>query len=170
MWWLKIKEEKYLREIQTRERLMQIIIIVSGFFLAYSEKTERDLLVFPFILFIVFAILYYVSLTRSKNNWLTDMYGFFSAYGFSLLILLFINLKLTNPISGIDFLLLFFAFTGLLSFGFLSPNTNTKIDNFIKKSETHIIKKYPKLSKGLVILFAILMLIYIIYKTIISYT
>ena len=53
-------EKKYNREIQTRERLMQIIIIVTGFFLAYSEKEDRDILIFPFILFIIFAILYYV--------------------------------------------------------------------------------------------------------------
>ena len=158
-------------DIQTRERLIQIIIIISGFFLAYSEKNERDLLVFPFILFIIFAILYYVTLTRSKSetSYLIDVYGFFSAYGFSLILLLFLNLKLTNPISGINLILLFITFTGVLTYGFISPNTNKKIDKLITKLDNYIELKYPKLLKRIFILLAILFLIYAIYNTIILY-
>lgn len=112
--------DKYLQEKQTRERIMQILLIISGFLLAYS----KDSIVNVFILFILFALLYYIYLTRTENNFLINLWGFYSAFTFSLLLLFFMDTQ--KIIGDIHLIILFFLLTSILTFALLSPETSEK--------------------------------------------
>jgi hypothetical protein len=156
-----IKNEKYYREIQTRERIMQVFLIISGFLLAYSKQSIVPL----FSLFILFAILYYIYLTRTENDNFINFWGFFSSYTFSLLILHFINTQ-GEPLSDVDFITTFIALTAIFTFAFLSPNSSDKLIKYVEKAVEPQFKKHKRLIKYLLYLIAIIFIIISSYKMI----
>ena len=145
-----MEEEKYYREVRTRERIIQVFLFISGFLLAYGKQS-----VVPFfILFIIFAILYYIYLTRTKNEYFISFMGFMSAYTFSLLLVFFIDTQTGSKLSDNSFFLTFFVFTAIFTFALLSPNTSQWIIDIPEKWSTRfesringLVKKYPKLKK-----------------------
>lgn len=160
-----MKEEKYQREIQKRERLMQIFILISGFFIAYSKDNIKELMVISFLLFIIFAILYLVFLTRTKNDSMINIYAFTSSYAFSLLLIFFTASNVLNPINEAHFIILFFAMWGIFTFTFLSPNTDKKLTDLSKKFDKFL-TKHPKLFKATMIVISFITFGWLLYETI----
>ncbi len=156
-----MKDEKRYREIQTRERIMQVFLIISGFLLAYSKQSIIPL----FSLFILFAILYYIYLTRTENDYFINFWGFFSSYMFSLLLLHFVNTE-GEPISDIDFITTFIVLTAIFTFAFMSPNSSDKLIKYSEKILEPKLKKHIRLVRYFLILFVIIVAIIALYRTI----
>lgn len=163
-----MKEKEYYREIETRERIVQIFLIVAGFFLAYSKEEIKQALVLTFILYVIFTLLYYIFLTRSKSNYSINMYGIMSSYSYSLLLMIFISSELKG-ISATNFLTLFVVFTALFSFALLSPATSEKIVNKTENEVEKFQKKHPKILTWVILLIAVIFSIYMIYFTLTNY-
>ena len=125
--------KKTYEEIQLRIGLIQIFLIISGFFLAYSSEEWRQPFITMFVMCIFFAIFYYVYLTRTKIRWVIDFFGFLSSLSFSLFLLLFIHLRLGGSIFTFEFYLVLFSLTGIFTFAFLSPETSDLIVNWFAK-------------------------------------
>ena len=138
-----MEEEEYYREVKTRERIMQVFLIISGFLLAYSNKSIIPL----FNLFILFAILYYIYLTRTKNDYFINFWGFLSSYTFSLLLLHFMNTQLENAPSNNNFISSFIVLTAVFTFAFLSPRSSKQLVSGPERFFNWLESKYPALRK-----------------------
>jgi len=161
-----MNEEKYYREVQTRERLVQIFLVISGFLLAYSLAGVRQFLVLTFIIYIIFVILYYIFLTRTENDFMISFFGFFCSYVYSLFLLVFINTQLNNSLSALHFYSTFILFTAIFTFAFLAPNHSERLVNRFEKSANKFGAKHPKLLKTTVVILMAIMLIYVLIQTI----
>jgi len=148
-------EEEY-REVQTRERLMHIFLIISGFLLAFSKEDERQSLIPIFVLYILFAIFYYIFLTRTKNHTYIDVFGFLSSYLFTLLLLVFMQIQLKSPAPDYSFIGIFVSLTVVFTFAFLSPESSKKLEGIGETLES----KYPQLWKIVTAIIVVLIVIY----------
>ena len=156
-------EKKYHREVQTRERLIQTFIIISGLLLAY----EKGSMYYLFSLFILFAILYYVFLTRSKLRYWIDFFAFFSSYMFSLMVLHFIDLN--SNLGDINFIRTFIFLTAICTFAFLSPETSNKLVTKTKMELEIFYNRHEKIAKIILKIIAIIVIIIVLYQTIYFY-
>lgn len=164
-----MKNEDYNREVQTRERLVQIFLIISGFLLAYSKDEIRQFLVLLFILYIIFILLYYIYLTRTKNSFMICFFGFLSSYVFSLFLLTFIDKQLNEPLSIYSFYSSFILLTVIFTFAFISPTQSESLVTRFEKSAKKFENKHSKLSRVILIIFGTIMLIYTIIQTILNF-
>ncbi len=165
---ININKDDYYREVHTRERLVGIFLIISGFILAYSKELIKELLVLIFIMYIIFTLFYYIFLTRTKDQYGTDFFGFLSSYAFSMFLLLFVFSYITDSILPLDilFLFLFILLTGTFTFALLSPLTSEKLikitDNFsINFKNNH--PNFSKFLKWITIIGFICLMIYLYY-------
>lgn len=158
--------DDYYREIQTRERLVQVFLIIGGFLVANSKENFREFMILTFMMYIIFVIIYYIFLTRSRNDSSINLFGIISSYMFSLFLTIFIYSHLTG-LQDINFISLFFLFFLLFSFAFLSPNTSDKIVNRVIKLEGKFENRHPKLIKMIII---ILLIVCVIYFSIIMFS
>ena len=155
-------EEKYNREVQTRERIMQVLLIISGFLLAY-EKGHG--MVNVFILFIFFAILYYIFLTRTKfDDWI-NLFAFISSSTFIFMLLHFMILQ-SNNFDDFTLISSFIVLTAIFTFAFLSPNTSIDFGKRNIEKFEKFIKKHPKFGKIAVVFIFIVVFIIFIYQII----
>ena len=146
------KEDLY-REIQTRIGLIEVMIIVGGFIVAYSDKTIRSLTSSIFILFTIFALLYYVFLTRTKNEYVIFLNGFYSSFLFSFLIEVFSIQHAENNIV-INFCVSLIALMTVFTFALLPPSISEKLTDKWREKLKSIEVKNPRVLK--VLLFMIL--------------
>lgn len=160
-----MKNEQRYREIQSRERIIQVFLIISGFLLAYSKGS----IVILFNMFILFAILYYIFLTRTKNNYFTNLLGFFTAYIFSVLLLHFMNTQGSELLSDVDFIVTFISLTAIFTFALLTPSSSKKLIKDAEKFLKKMIKKHPKAIKYFVKILVAIVIIVILYRTISFY-
>lgn len=155
--------ERY-KEVEKRERLVQTFLIISGFLVAYTREEAQRFIVLIFSLYLIVTILYYIFVSRTMNSFMVDWLAFISSYIYSLLILAFLELHLTDGFSGWGFYsLIFIALTAIFTFSLLSPERSEEIvnwfDNFSKKQE----KKHPKLLKAILITILIIMMVWVMY-------
>ena len=139
------KEDLY-REIQTRIGLIEVMIIVGGFIVAYSDKTIRNLTSSIFILFTIFALLYYVFLTRIKNEHTIFLNGFYSSFLFSFLIVIFSTQHSEGSLT-INFLTSFIALTVVFTFALLPPNMSKELINKWREKLESVEIKNPRAFK-----------------------
>jgi hypothetical protein len=168
-------EEKRHREVEKRERLIQAFLIISGFLVAYTGGKLQSLIVLIFSMYLIVTILYYISLTRSiygrnENNScassekkeqthnyqlnITDFLAFFTSFYYSLLILTFLGLQLTNGFIICHFWFLLIILTAIFTFSLLSPGTCEWIVNWFeeKKFLKKQVDKYLKTLKVILII------------------
>lgn len=158
--------DDYREEVKTRERIVQIFLIIAGFLLAYSNEGIKKGLVLIFALYIIFILLYYIYLTRTKNDYFINFYGFISSYMYSLFLIIFFHSILENQTSPFEIFWPFLIFTGLFTFALMSPNTNDKV---IKKINTFLLryeKKHKKVLKWILFMLLLLLIIWISYISI----
>jgi hypothetical protein len=158
----------YRKEIETRERIVQIFLIIAGFFLAFSESSERKILGLIFAPYVIFTLLYYIFLTRSKSDFSINFYGLLSSYTYSLFLMLFIDFVVGNSLPVLNFIALFFLFTVLFSFALLSPNTSYKIVNKINTSIENFTDKHKKAFRWIMKIIMMVLLIIAIWISYIS--
>lgn len=158
-----IDKNSYYGEVRTRERIVQMFIIISGFLVAYSKPEGKDFLVSVFIMYILFTMLYYIFLTRTKNNFSINMWAIMSSYMLSLLLLSFIIFQFTETISTLNFSLLFITLVAVFSFALISPKTSNWIVEKTINFEKNIEIKHPKFWKIFIIIsMTILLIAYLI--------
>ncbi len=124
-------EQKREKEIEKRERLVQTFLTIGGFFVATATETSKQSVVIPFAIYLFIIILYYVSVSRTKNNTLVDIYAIISSIFYTRLILIFMIAQM--PSNSSDILFLFITLTVILSYSLLSPESSERIGNFSEK-------------------------------------
>jgi len=172
------KEERY-REIEKRERLVQTFLIISGFLVAFTREEFQRFIVLIFSMYLLLTILYYIVLSRTRNSQkidrkslITDFLAFFSitnilafssSFFYSLLILTFLGLQLTNGFSSLDLGFLFIVLTAIFTFSLLSPETSEEIANWFEKFSEKQEEKHPKLLKVISIIIFIIGMVLVMY-------
>ena len=155
--------EEHHNEVEKRERLVQTFLIISGFLVAYTREEAQHFIVLIFSLYLIVTILYYIFVSRTMNSFAVDWLAFISSFHYSLLILTFLELQLTNGFSSWGFCFLLVALTVIFTFSLLSPESSEKIvnwfDNYSKKQE----KKHPKLLKAIFIIILMILMIIVMY-------
>jgi|GEM_PF-3184277 len=144
------------KEIEKRERLVQIFLIIGSFFVAYSgpESIKQNIITPLFAFFLFFIILYYIIITRTRDTYLSDLYALISSIFYSLLIVIFAYSRSSTALSRGEYYLLTGLFTLIFTFSLLSPENSEGIVNFFEE----IKKKYPWQMKIVVTLIAIIAL------------
>ncbi len=133
------EEERY-REVEKRERLIQTFLIISGFLVAYSGEKFQSFILSLFSAYLIFTILYYVFLSRTKNYPIIDYLAIISSYLFSFLIVTFISIQ----IGGLDnqpFGVLLIVLTLTFTFALLSPEGSEKFINYLVSEEIYYSKR-----------------------------
>ncbi len=156
--------EKREKEIEKRERLVQTYLIIGGFLLAYAKDEIRQEMISIFSGFLLFIILYYIYVSRTKNCTMIDVLGLVSSYSYSLLILVFMNSQASLNI--VRFLNLFIALTAILAFSLLSPESSDTIINKFRKFVAKQEQSRPKLARAIsyaLIIIAFILSIYNLY-------
>lgn len=120
--------EHHDREIERRERLVEIFLIIGGFFAAssYCESVATSSMLL-FLQFMLAMLLYYVFLSRTKMSMLINWLAFFASISYSILLVRFINTYLGTALDGALFLLSLVAFTALFTFALAYPDTSEQI-------------------------------------------
>lgn len=158
-----MNEKERYREVEKRERLVQTFLIISGFLVTFTSGEFQRLIVLVFSIYLITIILYYIFLSRTRIYSLIDILALLSSYCYSLLILTFLSLQVTNGgFSSWDFCL-FIVLTAIFTFSLLSPETSERIverfEKFSKKQE----EKHPKLLKFIGIVVMVLYLLLVVY-------
>ena len=154
-----MNEEERYREVEKRERLVQTFLIISGFLVTFTSGEFQRLIVLVFSMYLITTILYYIFLSRTRIYSMIDILALLSSYHYSLLILTFLSLQVTNGgFSSWDFCL-FIVLTAIFTFSLLSPETSERIvkrfEEFSKKQE----EKHPKLLKIISVIMAIIIMV-----------
>lgn len=153
------------REIQKRERIVEILLIISGFFLAYSGEHTKIMVGF-FIMFVTFALTYLLFNSRTKNSFAINLGAIYTALFFSLFFIAFLEFSIGDVFTNGH--IVFITFSILLSFSLLEPETSESIIAYFGKFNKYI-DKYIEKSKTRRIFFVIISvaivlgLIYLIY-------
>lgn len=117
--------EGYEREIERRERLVEIFLIIGGFFAAssYCESVATASMLL-FLQFMLAMLMYYVFLSRTNMLMLINWLAFFASISYSILLVRFINTYLGTALDGVLFLFSLAAFTALFTFALVHPATS----------------------------------------------
>lgn len=146
------------KEIEKRERLVQIFLTIGGFFVLYSgsdsDPSRLNVMAPLFIFFLFNIILYYIFITRTKNTNAIDTYAILSSLLYSIFIVTFVRLRSSNALSPLDPIIFIFILTLIFTFSLLSPENSDNIINYVEG----IKKKHPLLMKIIAPLMAILAL------------
>ncbi len=160
-------ELKREKEIEKRERLVETFLIISGFLLAYAKDEIRQVLVSIFSAYLIFTIVYYIYVSRTKNSSMINLWGLLSAYSFSLLILVFINA--VSSLSTPRFYITFITLTATLTFSLLSPESSDNIIYRFNRIVAHQDEKHHKLTIGIIYTLVIVAVIWPIYNSIAAF-
>lgn len=144
------REERY-REVEKRERLVQTFIIISGFFVTFTRGEFHLLILRFFLMYLIFAIFYYIFLSRTKNHLGINILAFLSSYNYSLLIVAFIEQLTAGFNSQLKVLVLFITLTAIFTFSLLSPETSEKIVDWFGDFSKRQMENHPILSKIVII-------------------
>jgi len=134
-------EEERHREVEKRERLIQTFLIISGFFVACSGEKFQSFILLLFSAYLVFTILYYVSLSRTKNNPIIDYLALISSYLFSFLIVTFISIQI-GGLDDQDFGVPLIVLTVIFTFALLSPEGSEKFIKYLESKEVYYSKRW----------------------------
>jgi len=156
------EDERY-REVEKRERLVQTFLIIGGFLVAYTSAEFQRFVALIFSIYFIFAILYYIFISRTRMYLITDFFALFSSYFYSLIILAFFSLQSTKGLSDWNFYSLFILLTGIFTFALLSPESSEKIVNWVEKISNEVEEKHPTILKITLAIIAILVLVWGIY-------
>ena len=133
------EEERY-REVEKRERLIQTFLIISGFLVAYSGEKFQSFILSLFSAYLIFTILYYVFLSRTKNYPIIDYLAIISSYLFSFLIVTFISIQI-GGLDNQEFGVLLIVLTLTFTFALLSPEGSEKFIKYLVSEEIYYSKR-----------------------------
>ena len=133
------EEERY-REVEKRERLVQTFLIISGFLVAYSGEKFQSFILSLFSAYLIFTILYYVFLSRTKNYPIIDYLAIISSYLFSFLIVTFISIQI-GGLDNQEFGVLLIVLTLTFTFALLSPEGSEKFIKYLVSEEIYYSKR-----------------------------
>ncbi len=150
------------KEIEKRERLVQIYITIGSFFVAFSgsqtatvfEIIKENIIAPLFTFFLFFIILYHIFITRTKNKDMIDIYAFGSSFIYSVFIITFVISRSPKPLSSWYTLPMTAIFALIFWFSLLSPERSDSIVNLFEE----IRKKHPYLMIRFAVLMAVIAL------------
>lgn len=148
------------KEIEKRERLVQIFLTIGGFFVLYSGSDGEGVMASLFTFFLSIIILYYIFITRTKNIDAIDIYALLSSFLYSLFIVTFVRLRSSNALNPLEALIFICILTLIITFSLLSPERSEKIFNYVEE----IKKKHPLLMKIIAALMTIIALGWFFWK------
>jgi hypothetical protein len=123
------------KEIERRERLVEIFLIIGGFFAASSSFCENaSSSTLLFLQFIVAMLLYYVFLSRTTLRMFINWLAFFASLSYALILVRFINMFLDTALEGLVFALSLAAFTAIFTFALAYPGTSEILTNKVTAS------------------------------------
>ena len=160
-----IDKDERNREVEKRERLIQTFLIISGFLVAFTRGESQRFIVLIFSMYLIVTILYYIFLPRTRIYPTTDFLALFSSWYYSLLILTFLGLQLTNGFISWHFWFLFIILTAIFTFSLLSPDTCGRIVNWFEKFS---MKQEEKPQKLLKVILNIMFIIVVIGSILVS--
>jgi hypothetical protein len=161
-----VQDDDYHRETETRQQIIRIFLIISTFFVTFSEGDVRKELGIIFAQFLIFAILYYILLTRSKNTFFINFFGILSSYAYSLLFIVFISTQLGDTLAPLNLIAIFFLLLIVVTFALLAPNTSERIHH---KARSVVQSLTPRQKTTLKWVTRVLVLIFLIFTFIIGY-
>lgn len=156
-------DEKRYREVEKRERLVQTFLIIGGFLVAFTRVEFQRFVTLIFSIYLLFAVVYYVFISRTRMYLITDFFAFLSSYFYSLIILLFFSLQSTKSLSDWYYYSLFILLTGIFTFALLSPESSENIVNRFEKISKELEEKHPTILKISSAIIAILVIVWGIY-------
>ncbi|MCK4364570.1 MAG: hypothetical protein KAW45_00810 [Thermoplasmatales archaeon] len=156
-----MEDNKLFREIEKRERLVQIFIIIGGFFVAYSGEEYRTIMMLMFFQFLILVLLYYIFLSRTKMTPLINWLAFGSGMFYSFFISLYV--KILTKLPDWYFFISFVVFTFIFTFALIYPGGTehytwklyNKLDSIYLKNP----RRFSKISKILAIILIILLIL-----------
>jgi len=163
------KQERH-REIEKRERLVQTFLIIGGFLVAYTSAEFQRFVALIFSIYLIFAILYYIFISRTRMYLITDFFALFSSCYYSLIILSFFSLQSPKGLSDWNFYSLFFLLTGIFTFALLSPESSEKIVNRFEIISKEVEEKHPTSLRITLAIMAIIVIVGGIYLYSIRHT
>lgn len=139
------EKDKREKEIEKRERLVQIFLIIGSFFVTYSvtDSFKNNIIAPLFTLFLFFIILYYIIITRTKNIYLIDLYAIISSFIYGIFMVVFVYSRSSNPPSFLEASFLIVLLSLIFSFSLISPERSDSIISFFEELK----KKHPSLMK-----------------------
>jgi hypothetical protein len=164
-----VNDEDYHRETETRQQIIRIFLVISSFFAIFSEGDVRKAIGIIFPQFLIFAIIYYIILTRTRNTFFINLFGILSSYSFSLLFTIFIGVQLEETISALNLLAVFLLLIVLVTFALLAPSTSERLVHRVKTTAqelTPLQKKMMKWAIRALVLVFLLFTFFIGYETI----
>lgn len=116
-------------EIKKRERLVEIMILISGLLIAHIEAEFLKSGVSFFTFFLLVAIIYFVSISRTSEymHTLADYFAFLTAFTFSIFLAFFIDMQTPARNEDIPLILIALFFTTFL--GLMTPESSSFLDN-----------------------------------------
>jgi hypothetical protein len=159
------EEEKNYREIEKREKIVQILLIIGGFFVAYSSDENKTLMIIIFVQFLLFVLLYYVFISTTKLESLVNWLAFSTSLFYSF----FMTFYLKNLIKLDDwsFLIIFILLGTVLTFALVYPgsseNLTWKIYNYLDRKQVQNPSRFKKIFMALSILAIIILIIEVIW-------
>ncbi|WP_250867400.1 hypothetical protein [Methanococcoides seepicolus] len=119
--------DKSQQEVESREKLIQMFLIVGGFIISI-QSTELNILVKPFTILLLFGLCYYIMLTRTKQ-WLSiDILVIFFSISYAIFLTSFIEVSAVETISPIKTNYLKIMFAVLFFYSLLSPQNSEKLN------------------------------------------
>jgi len=158
--------DEYRSDVVTRQRLVQIFLLISGFFLALAEGEAKKALGLVFLQFVIFALLYYIVLAQSKHTFFINLFGVLTAYSYSLFILLFTEVQVGDSLSLVSGVGLFLLFLSLFTFAFLAPATTKRMTHSFHTAEQRLTKTQRKAVTWVVRLLVIVLLVVIFWASV----
>jgi hypothetical protein len=158
------------KEIEKRERLIQIFLIIGGFFSAFVEGKYKQILIIIYIQALFISLLYYIFLTRTKIvpliNWL-DL-------GFSLYFSFFLSIFLSSYSENIFILLSsFILMTVVIFFALLYPSSSEtmvwRFYDYVDRKYIENPKKFKRISKIIFLILLAAMIIELVFFQIIPF-
>jgi uncharacterized membrane protein YidH (DUF202 family) len=159
------REKERHREVEKRERLVQTFLIISGFLVAYTSEEARRFVLVIFSLYLMFTILYYVYLSRTRSSFATNCFAFASSAFYSSLMGAFYR-SVTGGVSSRNLSTLFILLTGILTYALLSPESSERLDNWFEKSSKELEEKHPRLQKIVVVAIVVIAFFWVFYPTV----
>lgn len=134
-----MEQEELFREFEKRERLVQTFLLIGGFVLTITDDKLKPGISGIFSAYLLFIMLYYVFISRTKMSMLVDFLAFISSYIYSLFILIYFNSLDNMGMSPYRFLTSFAVLTLTITYSLLSPDTSNRMsiwfENFFMRQE-----------------------------------
>lgn len=161
-----MNDDDYHRETETRQQIIRIFLIISTFFVTFSEGEVRKALGIIFAQFLIFGIIYYILLTRSRNSFFINLFGVLSSYTYSFLFTIFISTQFGEDLPPSNLLAIFLLLIILITFALLAPNTSQRYVRRVSARVQGLTVTQKKVLKWVV---RALVLVFLIFTFVIGY-